>query len=323
MVEQMPAGVFLGMNIYSYSIFLCLSIVAGLTVMLFCQKKRRLHKDTALRYGLWAIPLGIVFARLFYCFARWDYVFNERGWTFLFSLWEGGFALYGALLGCLLAALILAKLSRVKAGDLLDCIAPGAALTIAVARFAEAFTSQGVGGLVETEALQQFPFAVQNMYGDWVLPVFFYEGVAAILIGIIAYVILSRKGIRPGDTALMFLLLFGAAQVVLESLRQDDYLRWGFVKVSQMASMGLVLIVSVLFGRRAVSQKKKLPMVAAGFVLLALGVGACVLIEFALDKSTIPNTYLYSAMTAIMALMTGIALAFRKAGQSKSVGHSA
>ncbi len=319
MMEQLPVGWFFGAPIYGYSIFLCLSIIAGLGLTLLCQRKRDLPKDTALRYGLWAIPLAVTGARLFYCLVRLDYVFFEQEWSFVFSLWKGGFGLYGALLGCLLAAIAFSKSVKAKVGDVLDCIAPGAALVIAGSRFAESMTTQGIGRLVEAEALQRFPFAVQNVYGDWVMPVFFYEGIAALVICFIVYGCLKRKTEKPGNTALLFLLLFGASQVLLESMREDDFLRWGFVKVSQLMSMGLVVTVAVIFGVRAMAQKKRRPLVAAGFFVLAAGAGSCVLIEFALDKSPVPNQYLYVAMIAVLCLMAGIVLAFWKAGREMPV----
>jgi phosphatidylglycerol:prolipoprotein diacylglycerol transferase len=315
MMEQFPVWNLFGVPIYGYSIFLCLSIILGLGLTAICQRKRNLPKDTALRYGLWAIPLAVAGARLFYCLIRLDFVLYEQDWTFIFSLWKGGFALYGALFGCVLAALIFSKAAKIQVGGILDCIAPGAALVIAGSRFAEALTTQGVGRLVEAEALQFFPFAVQNVYGDWVMPVFFYEGIAALAICFTAYRHLKRKNEKAGNTALLFLLLFGASQVLLESMREDDFLRWGFVKVSQLMSMGLILTVAVIFGIRVLAKKKTGPLAAAGFLMLAAGTGACVFLEFALDKSSIPNQYLYIAMAAILTLMTCIALAYWKAGR--------
>ena len=322
MTEQIPVGMLLGFPVYGYSIFLCLSILIGLILMAFCQKERSLPKDAALRYGLWAIPLGVVGARLFYCLARFDYVLYERGWTFLFSLWEGGFALYGAMGGCLLAALVYGRVAHVKARDVLDCAAPGAAVLIAGARFAECFTAQGVGDPVEVEALQHFPFAVMNHYEEWVLPVFLLEGLAALATGLVVFRFLRRKGEKHGDAALIFLLLYGAAQVLLESLRRDDYLRWGFVRVSQLMSMGLVLFVATVFGARALAKKKVLLVVFGALVLMA-GVLGCIAIEFALDKSSIPNDLLYIGMALALMLMTGAVLALFKArrGEPSSAKH--
>ena len=319
MMEQFPVGRLFGVPVYGYSIFLCLSIIIGLGLTSLCRQKRNLPKDTALRYGLWAIPLAVIGARLFYCLVRLDFVLFEQGWLFIFSLWKGGFALYGAMLGCLLAAVAFSKAAKVKTGDVLDCIAPGAALVIAGARFAEAVTTQGIGRLVEAEALQRFPFAVQNVYEEWVMPVFFYEGMTALVICFILYRHLKRKNEKSGNTALLFLLFFGASQILLESMREDDFLRWGFVKVSQLMSMGLVLTVAVIFGIRVMAKKKARLTVAAGFLALAAGVGACVLIEFALDKSSVPNLYLYIAMAAMLGLMTGIALAYWRAGREMPI----
>ncbi|MBP3523907.1 MAG: prolipoprotein diacylglyceryl transferase, partial [Clostridia bacterium] len=58
--------------------------------------------------ALWCIPAAFVGARLSYCLARSSFYFLEMGPLSVLRTWEGGFMLYGAALGALLAAGLLA-----------------------------------------------------------------------------------------------------------------------------------------------------------------------------------------------------------------------
>ena len=219
--------------------------------------------------------------------------------------WDGGFALFGVLPGCMLAAICCARRMRVPLADLMDAAAPGAALALGIARFAEVFTLQGVGRPVELPALQWFPIAVQNGYGDWVTPVFFWEGAAALGIAWLAARMLRARRRMPLDALCAFLLGLGSTQVLLESLRADDILRLGMVKVSQLAAMACVLAAAVRWASAAVRSGRSVRDVCACGAFLLAGVGLCTYLEYALDKTSYPNEVLYLAMALTL---TGMVL---------------
>ena len=106
-----------------------------------------------------------------------------------------------------------------------------------------------------------------------------------------------------GRTAEAFIILLGVTQVILESLREDEFIRFGFVRLNMLAAaitMGLTF-----FGRvyRMVKQGGWKPWQIIRLVIFALGIVLVILIEFALDKSSIDNTILYFAMAGMLALM--------------------
>jgi prolipoprotein diacylglyceryltransferase len=258
-----------------------------------------------------------VFGRGLFVSLRWNLVVDVLGWQHIFMFWDGGFTLFGVLPGCLLAAFCCARRMRVRTADILDAAAPGAALALGIARFAEVFTLQGVGRPVELPALQWFPVAVQNSYGEWVTPVFFWEGVAALGIAWLAARALRSPRRAPLDAACVFLLGLGITQVLLESLRTDDILRLGLVKVSQLAAMACVLAVAVRWAIPAVRVGKSIRAVCAYGAGLLAGVGLCTYIEYALDKTAIPNTVLYLAMGLTLAIMAALVGRLRKMATGK------
>lgn len=279
-----------------YGLMLALGVGLGLLWMRAGSRRVGLPSDAAVRFGLWALPLGLLGGRALYVALRWGMIVDELGWQQLFRLWDGGFALFGVIPGCMLAAVCCAKTMRCPTADLLDAAAPGAALALALARFAEFFTSQGIGMPVEQPWAQWFPLAMQDSYGEWLTPIFFWEGLAALAVALLAANRLRKNHRRPWEAASVWLLGIGSTQVLLESMRTDDLLRLGLVKASQLAAMCCVLAVAIYWAvqaKRAHTGNAGLGWSWAG---LAVGAGLCVAIEFALDKSVIPNGVLYGLM---------------------------
>ena len=204
--------------------------------------------------------------------------------------WGGvrGGALWGAIGGGALAALIAGRLTRAKVSRLLDVLSPAAALAIALSRFGEFSIGEGIGPDVTVEGLCFFPVAVVNEWEEWRYAVFLLEGIVALIIFMVL-VRPPREGWRDGDRARLFLILYSSCQIVLEALRRDNFLRWLFVRVSQVTAavvlLGLFVAAVLRWKKRPASErmpKARLTLLAAIFVLL---VAITVLLEFAADKS--------------------------------------
>lgn len=266
-----------------YALGVVLAAACGLGLFFFLAGRKKLPSDAVWRTALLALPLGLLGARLFYCAARLS-LYQEIGFVSMLHLWEGGYALWGAVGGAALAALIAAKSCKQPVAPMLDALAAPAALTIALARFAEYFSGEGTGLYVEEEFFQRFPFAVfDGYYEEWKWAVFMLEGLAALAI----LAALLRKKRKAGDTARLFLLLYSACQILLESLRRDSYLRWLFVRVSQLtAAIVLVLLMAAAVVRWA-RRKEDRHMTGKGLLIrwlaVAASVGLIIALEFAAD----------------------------------------
>ena len=312
MTEQTIAFTIGALPVYTYGLIVALAAALGLLLLHFTGRQAGLPGDTAVRFGLWAIPLGLLGGRALFVAMRFSLVVNELGWQQVFKVWDGGFALFGVLPGCLLAAWLCAKRMRVRTAVLMDAAAPGAAIALAVARFAEYFTLQGVGQPVDATALQWFPLAMQNRYGEWMMPVFLWEGIAALCIAWAAYRAFVHPNRKPLDAALSFLALLGVTQVLLESLRTDDILRLGLVKASQLTAMGCVLAAAAVRAAQALKSGAKGSRVLWLLGGLLVAVGVCITVEFALDKSTVPNGLLYLFMALSLSGMAFIVALLKK-----------
>ena len=244
-------------TVYAYGLAVALSAVVALLVAGLQMKQAQIKTGTLSWFALLALPLGLIFARLAYCLIRFGWFF-QKGVDWLFQLTDGGFVLYGALLGGFLAALCAARLTKQSAPKLLDALAAPAALMIALCRLAEGLADEGYGWDMEEWFASEsgmslfcpedperwffFPLGhYRESWDTWYWAVYIAEALIALVIFI---ALLRTHTKRPGNKAATFLLLYASMQALGESMRQDSVLRWGFVRVSQVLSA--VVVVGVL-----------------------------------------------------------------------------
>ena len=290
---------------------LCVALAAVLWLLLLSRASGSRRQDTVV-IGLFVLPLSLVGARLFFCLARFEFVFLEMGLPYALSTWNGGFMMWGMLSGGVLGVYLAARRLKRRFSDVLNSAAIPTAAVIAVLRLAEYFTTEGRGRwLEESGDLSSFfcrlPFALRNEYGEWQLAVFLWEAVVAVIILI---VLCRRRAFGQGQFMLL-ILFYSAAQIVLESLRMDSCPRIGFVRVSQVLSV-IALLICVFLRNYRLRSLKVAFWKSAIVILCMTAVG---ILEWALDKTTlsIPLGYALMCTASLIALTMG----FPKTSESK------
>lgn len=161
--------------------------------------------------------------------------------------------------------------------------------------------------------LCRFPFMVYDPYYEaWGWALFVLEALIAL---VLFAVLLRKKTAWNGDGALLLLGLYASAQIVLESLRRDEFLRWGFVRVEEVASAVIVLAVLVAYCVKSGRGRRLSKAVCFG-VFGAMTV-LCVLLEFATEGRIPFLTFLdvngcYLMMAGACAVMGGCVLGMRR-----------
>lgn len=232
-----------------YGLLIAGGIALGVWLCGTQEKRLGLPKDTAVDFALWVVPAAIIGARAYYVAFQWDMYRDDL--LRIFRLWEGGLAIYGAVIGGTLGALLYAKAKKLPFGALADMVAPALILGQAIGRWGNFVNQEAYGALVENPALQFFPLAVYAD-GAWHQATFFYESVWN-LIGFFVLWLCRKKTARPGNLFLLYLCWYGAGRAVIEGLRTDS-LMWGPVRVSQALSVILVIVAGTLLILR---RKKK------------------------------------------------------------------
>lgn len=225
------------------------------------------------------LPLGVAFfSHLLYCLMDAGYIIDSYSVGYLFFFWQSGYMFYGGILG---AALVLLTAGGKQRLALLDAYAPSAALMVAAARIAEGFAGQGYGEYWFEDAMFfcRFPFMTYDAYYEgWAWALFMAEALVAALLFV---VLLAKKKTWHGDGWLLFMGLYASAQIVLESLRRDEFLRWGFVRIEEVFSGVVILFVLICYCIKA--GKGRTVAKTACFGLFLLMAVLCLLLEFATE----------------------------------------
>lgn len=271
-----------------YSLLMMTAVALGLLLAAREEKRLRLPKDTVLDFALLAVPLGIVCARLYYVLFSWG-SFKEDPVEIL-RVWHGGLAIYGAVIGGLIAAAIATRGNRTRFLTLADVCAPSLALGQAIGRWGNYANMEAYGARVSESWAQFFPLAVEiptvmpdgSVFWYWHMATFFYESLWCALLFV--FLCRFRKSARRcGDVFFAYLALYCAERTVVEGLRDDSLMltiSGGQVRFSQVLSTVMLIWVAAIFFRRLCRAKK--PRVAdwMAWAAIVLGVACCYVGEF-------------------------------------------
>ena len=254
----------LGLSMPWYSLLMMIAVGVGIFLSMREERRLSLPRDTILNFALLAIPLGVIGARLYYVAFTWSRFQSNP--LEIFRVWNGGLAIYGAVLGGLLAALIISFTSKVSLLTLVDAAAPSLVLGQAIGRWGNYANMEAYGSRLYSEAFQFFPLAVEirllgangTEYWYWHMATFFYESIWCLLIFILlmAY---RKKMKRSGDVFFWYLLLYCVGRTVIEGLRDDSLLlnvAAAQVRISQILSAAACLGVLIFFFLRLKKRRK-------------------------------------------------------------------
>lgn len=277
-----------GLTIPWYSLLIMIAFVIGIALAMREEKRLKLPKDTALNFALLAIPLGLIGARLFYVAFTWNRFAADP--LEILRVWNGGLAIYGGILGGILAAYLVTRKHKENFLTLLDACAPSLALGQAIGRWGNYANMEAYGERIYDQAAQFFPIAVEISlvnsegveYVYWHMATFFYESVWCFVIFLILMACRKRMG-RRGDVLYWYILLYGAGRTVIEGLRDDSLMlnvAAAQVRVSQVLSaVGCLVIVVIFFVRLVRSQKIHFADYLSWPIIL-LGIGCTFVGEF-------------------------------------------
>ena len=233
---------------------LLIACAIALSVFLCTKEEKRLSlpEDFSVDLALRAVPAAVVGARLYYVAFQWPLYASDP--VRILWIWEGGVAIYGAIIGGVVAGWFFARKRKVPFGTLADLVAPVLILSQAIGRWGNFFNGEAYGYPVENPALQFFPMAVR--IGEvWHYATFFYES-AWDFCGFLLLWRLRKKPWPMGSLGLLYLTWYGAGRTVIEAMRSDS-LMLGPFRVSQLLSVLLAVSAGVtLMIRFRKSQKK-------------------------------------------------------------------
>ena len=263
---------------------------------------------------------SLILARLSHWYFSPDSYESLKAALGLFA--PGEYALAGVFAGCFLAALMV-RIVRLTDNlpQLLDCLCLAGGLGIAVGRLASFFNASGRGMPVEKNIGLPWVCTVLNPVSgmeEYRLATFLLQAMAAGLLFVILLVFYEagqkRRSGKDGDTALIFLLCYGASQVVLDSTRYDSlYFRSnGFVSVVQVLGALAVGLPAVVFAARLVYAEGFKARQTALWVPQVLCLCLAGYMEYHVQRHGNQALFAYSVMTGALAALILLSLLTRR-----------
>ena len=216
---------FLG-GIRWYGILIGIGIVLAYLYCSYVAKREKENPEMITDLILCALPVSIICARTYYVIFSWDSYKNNI--ADVFKIWEGGIAIYGAVIGAIIAAAIVFKVKKVDILKMFDICCLGLLIGQAIGRW---------GNFVNAEA---FGYPTAGLLGmsingePPVHPTFLYESLWNTA-GFLILANLNKKRPFYGFTFFSYLIWYGFGRFIIEGMRADS-LYLGFMRVSQVVA---------------------------------------------------------------------------------------
>ena len=247
------------LNIHMYALCILAGIVLAVIITGRRLTKRGAEPGVVLDIALWAVPLGIIGARLYHVLTHPDDYFypGANVWNpfqpgAIWNIWEGGNAIYGSLIGGAIGVLIVCRFTGIRFWSFADALAPGLLVAQAVGRFGNWFNHELFGmptdlpwGLQIESDNAAFPAGLAA--GTLFHPTFLYE-IIWNLAGAALIVFLERKiNLRWGKAFALYLIWYGTGRAFFEAIRVDPSEMFLGVRVNVWASWAAVVLGIVLY----------------------------------------------------------------------------
>lgn len=248
-----------GFEIAYYGIIIGSAMLIGFLWAFHDAKKTGQNPDDYLDLGLAGIICGIVGARIYYVVFSWD-MYKDNILN-VFNLREGGLAIYGGVIGAVIAVLIGVKMKRMKVGVVFDMMAVLILNGQMLGRWGNFFNREVFGDYTDSllamrlpldavrpqdvsDLMRQHMVEIEGVSYIQVEPTFLYESLwcAALMIFLVAY---RRHKKYDGEIFLLYMFGYGLGRFWIEGIRTDQLLLPGIgFPVSQLLAAVIVVVTT-------------------------------------------------------------------------------
>ncbi len=248
--------------IHFYALFILAGIIVAVALTGARMKARGMEAGLAIDIAIWAVPFGIIGGRLFHVLTHLsDYFGPGRDWTTIFRLWEGGLAIYGAIIfgsiGAYIACQVDIKALKIESAGIrflsfADALVPGLLAAQALGRWGNYFNNELFGsptdlpwGILIPSYNESYPIGLPE--GLAFHPTFLYESLWS-LAGIAVLLILERRfNLRWGRMFALYLVWYSVGRFFIEAIRLDPSDVFFGLRTNQISALVGVLVGLALF----------------------------------------------------------------------------
>ena len=243
-----------------YSLIVTFAIIVGVWITWREAKRKGLAEKYVGDAVLWVIIGGLIGARLFHVIDHWPDEFASNPVRVLY-IWEGGLAIWGAVIGGGIALALFAWRRGLHFGQLVDTATPGLVLGQALGRFACIITGDAMGkattgpfGFAYTS-----PNAMVPQLGVYYTPTPVYEIIMNFIIFGIVWR-LRKKNLPDGALFLIYLTLYSAGRFFITFWSSYQIVAFGLNQAQLISLISLIVGVPLLV--RLLRQNKPVPAVS-------------------------------------------------------------
>ncbi|RZV47723.1 MAG: prolipoprotein diacylglyceryl transferase [Acidimicrobiales bacterium] len=212
-------------------------------------------EDDISAIAIWAVPAGVVGARIYHVITDWHRFEDESFWQ-IFNVRAGGLGIPGGMFLGVVAGMIVARARGISFPSVLDAIVPALPLAQAIGRWGNWFNQEVYGrptdlpwGL-EIDAAHRtgIPTEYQNMAENPTFhPTFLYESLWNLgLVGVIIWID-GKKIVPRGRLISVYMFGYGIARLWLETVRIDAATELAGVRVNIWMSIALIVGAGIVW----------------------------------------------------------------------------
>lgn len=267
-----------GINVFGYTIayygmIIALGMVLGYLLAGWQAKRTGQDVEMYLDLALCDIISAIVGARIYYVIFQWEYYKDNP--IQIFNIHGGGLAIYGGIIGGVIATFVFAKVKKQSFFLLLDTACVGLITGQIIGRWGNYFNREAFGDYTDnffamqiryndvadsylTERIREHIVTLDGVDYIQVHPTFLYESLWNV--AVLAVLLLFTKQKKyDGQIFLLYLAGYGLGRLWIEGLRTDQLLVWNTqIPVSQFLSGILFLLaVALLLWNNKKNTRKK------------------------------------------------------------------
>ncbi len=260
--------------VHWYGLLIVTGIMLGALAAAFLAKRAGENPDYIWDMLLMVVVLAVIGARVYHVFSRpaggligWDY-YKEHPLEALY-IWQGGLAVYGAVIGGAIGVLIYTRMRRLKPLQWLDFAAPGMAIGQAIGRWGNFINRELYGppttlpwGVLIPPANRIMPYTNLALYPPDTLfhPTFLYESLAALALFLILFLLGVKRyeKLHSGDLLVGYLIGYAVIRFFTEMLRPDAW-TIGTLAAAQIFSLIFIVTGATFLIVRRLAARKKSP----------------------------------------------------------------
>ncbi|MCB9372121.1 MAG: prolipoprotein diacylglyceryl transferase [Microthrixaceae bacterium] len=210
------------LHLRAYGLMIALGVIAAVELARRRWRARGHDPDDISGLALWAVPAGLIGARLYHVMTDWRRF--EGQWLDAVKVWEGGLGIPGGIALGALAGVLYARHKKLPMGELADTLAPAIPLAQAIGRLGNWFNQELFGGPTSLPWDLEIDVVHRpDRYLDVATfhPTFLYEALWNLALVGVLLVIDRKRILRPGSLFAVYVGGYFLGRLWVESLRID------------------------------------------------------------------------------------------------------